>query len=106
MKRLKQKGKLKERLSNDNFDKIVIFNNGNWENVSRNTVFPNSEDISSYIIRAYFYDVSNRNAIYRIKKEELVLNGKDSLYLDSLSVRNQTDRKKIQEEWKKLKKGE
>ena len=102
-KKIKQKTKLKERLRNDDFDKIVIFKNGEWTNVSSNTIFRNSDDISSYIIRTQFYDVSNNDAIYRIKKEELILNGKDSLYLDSLSVRNKTGRKKIQEEWKKLK---
>lgn len=72
--KIKDKGQLKEILFTENYDKIVLFNNGEWAKITTGTDVSNDKDVCCIINRVHFYDVTKRQVAEKIKDMEFSLN--------------------------------
>lgn len=71
-KRIKRKGILKDILYREAYDKIAIYNDGDWALITTGTVDPSSCYVLS---RNFFYNRSHKDIDRIVKYYENLLNG-------------------------------
>jgi hypothetical protein len=72
--KLKDKTLLKETLSTENYDRIVFFNNGEWNKISTGTDVSNDKDVLAILSRVNFYDVTKKQIKDKLDEIEFQLN--------------------------------
>lgn len=72
--KIKNKGQLKEVFLTENYDKIVLFKNGEWTKITTGTDVSNDKDVCCIINRVHFYDVTKKEVGDKIKEMEFNLN--------------------------------
>jgi hypothetical protein len=72
--KIKNKTELKEILLTENYDKIVLFNNGTWTKITTGTDVSNDKEVCLVLNRVFFYDVTRKEVQEKIKEMEFSLN--------------------------------